>query len=94
MNMLFYCIAVLWYVIVDNFLPMYSVNPITYDVMYCHTCILFLPFLTCLPFPILPVSPTLPILLFLVLPTTLIGSMLLHGFSSLFFSVSRSFYLS
>ena len=36
-----------------------------YDVMSCHTCILLLPYLTCLPY--------------LVLPTTLVGSMLLHG---------------
>ncbi len=59
---------------------MYSVNPITYYVMSCHTCILFLPYLTSLPI--------------LVLPTTLIDSMLLHGFSAFFFSISRSFYLS
>ena len=36
-----------------------------YDVMSCHTCILLLPYLTCLPY--------------LELPTTLVGSMLLHG---------------
>jgi hypothetical protein len=67
MYMLLWCFfAILWYNIVDTFLPMYSVNPITYHVMSCHACMLLRPYLTYLPF--------------LVLLTTLTSAMLLHGF--------------
>jgi hypothetical protein len=61
---------------------MYSVNPITYHVMSCHTRIILPPYLTCRSLSNTPYYLT-----------TLTSAMHLHGFLSvLFFFISRSFY--
>ena len=63
-----------------NFLPMYSVNPITYYVMSCHTCILF--------------CPTIPLSKFWYSPLPLLIPCLCMVFLLFSFPFSRSFYFN